>query len=184
NVSATYEYTGGPLGAELDLSKVNAWAALHRTVFSRGEARRHILSWKNSISWAEPHHNTGEVPIYERFYLGGSRSLRGFDYRRVGPHFGNEPIGGAVRHFGTLEYTFPLADDIIRGVGFIDYGNLSPTLQAFHGGDYRLSVGGGILINVPFLGQHLPMSFTWGDALLSEDGDKERQFLFDIGFGF
>ena len=48
----------------------------------------------------------------------------------------------------------------------------------------RLAVGAGILFNVPFLGQNLPISVSWGEAILEEKTDRTRNFQFDIGVGF
>ena len=50
--------------------------------------------------------------------------------------------------------------------------------------EYRLTVGGGFYLSVPFFGQFLPISLTWGDALRKEDSDRTKTLLFDIGFGF
>lgn len=184
NTRVGYEYAGGPLGAQLDMSKANFSINFYGTVYADGEEDRHILILRNDFGWEEEHHDTDSIPIFERFYLGGASTLRGFEFREVGPKENGEPVGGTVRHFGSLEYTFPLYENILRGIGFADYGNLSPDLDSFHGGDYRLAAGGGFLLSIPFLGQYLPISLTWADAIAKEDGDKTQSFLFDIGFGF
>lgn len=184
NIRAGYEYAGGPLGAELEMSKATFAVNLYKTLFSDGENSRHILVFRNDIGWEEGHHDTRTIPIFERFYLGGSSTLRGFRFREVGPKELSAPVGGTVRHFGSLEYTFPLYENILRGIGFADYGNLATNLNSYHGGEYRLAIGGGVLLSIPFLGQYLPISLTWADAVEKEDGDRTQQFLFDIGFGF
>jgi len=184
NTRLGYEYAGGPLGAQLDMSKATFAINFYRTVWADGEEDRHIIVFRNDFGWEEEHHDTESIPIFERFYLGGSSTLRGFEFREVGPKENGEPVGGTVRHYGSLEYTFPLYENILRGIGFADYGNLAPDLDSFHGGDYRLAVGGGVLLSIPFLGQYLPISLTWADAVAKEDGDETQSFLFDIGFGF
>jgi outer membrane protein insertion porin family len=64
----------------------------------------------------------GDVPFYDRDYLGGLYSLRGFKFRNIAPRdptFGlngtgsnptmpNEPIGGDTYWFGSVEYTLPI----------------------------------------------------------------------------
>src|ERR1039457_2152518 len=61
----------------------------------------------------------GDVPFYDRYYLGGAYSLRGFKYRNIGPRdpqFGinpnmpDEPIGGDSYWYGSLEYSIPLLE--------------------------------------------------------------------------
>jgi len=184
NTRLGLEYAGGPLGAELDYSKATMSVNFYSTLYSDGESKRHIVTLRNDFGWEEPHHDTVEIPIYERFYLGGSSTLRGFRFREVGPKEQGEPVGGTVRHFGSLEYTFPLYEGVVRGIAFADYGNLAPDFSTYKGDEYRVAVGGGVLLNIPFLGQYLPISLTWADAIEKEDGDRTQTFLFDIGFGF
>jgi outer membrane protein insertion porin family len=73
---------------------------------------------------------TQDVPFYDKYYLGGLRDLRGYDYRGVGPREvtqdGNhyEPIGGNTFWMGSLEYSIPLMDNVRLAV-FYDIGNVS-----------------------------------------------------------
>ena len=60
----------------------------------------------------------GDVPFYDRYYLGGLYSLRGFKYRNIAPrdpvmirnpaNMPNEPIGGDSYWFGSVEYSLPI----------------------------------------------------------------------------
>ena len=181
---AGYEYAGAFLGADVDISKARLTFDYYQTLRHQNKTHYHVLVLKNTFRWAEGHHNTDSVPIFERYFLGGARTLRGFRFREVGPHAVGEPVGGVLMHFGALEYTFPLVDGVLRGITFADYGNLSSTVEKFALNKYRLTLGGGILINVDLLGQRIPISLTWGEAVASEDEDRERLFLFDIGYGF
>ena len=178
------EYAGEPLGGEVDMTKLDLSLEFYGTLLSDGDTRRHLLVFRNDFAWAEPRGDTESIPLFERFYLGGTGSLRGFRFREVGPKELDEPVGGTARHFGSLEYTFPLYDAIVRGVLFTDYGNLATDASAYEMDEYRLTVGGGFYLSVPFFGQFLPISLTWGDALRKEDSDRTKTLLFDIGFGF
>ncbi|MCZ6796291.1 MAG: BamA/TamA family outer membrane protein, partial [Planctomycetota bacterium] len=73
---------------------------------------------------------------------------------------------------------------VLRGVAFLDYGNLATEMDAFSLDESRYVVGGGIRINFPFLGQPLPIGLYFGKAVRSEDEDRERLFLFTIGTRF
>lgn len=182
--SVGYEYIGGFLGGDVDINKARASLDLYRTLYSKDDKRHHVLSLRNTFLWADYRQNTREVPIFERYFLGGARSLRGFRFREVGPHFNRDPIGGAGAHYGSLEYTFPLVEDLLRGLVFTDFGNLDKTLETLAFQRYRLTVGGGVLLNVNLFGQQIPISLTWGEAVASEEEDRERLFLFDIGTSF
>ncbi len=61
----------------------------------------------------------GDAPIFDRFFLGGLRDLRGYSYEEIG-----QPDGGKYYTFGRLELTFPLREPFI-GVVFGDAGNVS-----------------------------------------------------------
>lgn len=183
-VGGGYEYAGGFMGAELDISKADVRFQVFKTIKSDDDKLRHVISFRNEASWVEEHHNTPEVPIYERYYLGGSRTLRGFRLWGVGPLFNKDPLGGNVRHFGALQYTFPLLEDTLRGLVFVDWGNIDTGVHALRLDKYRVSSGVGLLLSLDFLGQPLPISVSWGEPLLKEDTDRVRNFLFDIGVAF
>ncbi len=53
---------------------------------------------------------SGDVPFYDRYYLGGLYSLRGFKYRNIAPREAgfNEPVGGDSYMFGSAEYSIPV----------------------------------------------------------------------------
>ena len=73
-----------------------------------------------------------DTPIFERFYAGGFSSIRGFAFRGVTPR---DPIygmgvGGDFQLLGTAKYMFPItADDMLKGVVFVDAGTVEPTIS-------------------------------------------------------
>ena len=96
----------------------------------------HVLSLKASYDVVEEFDDTLEVPIGERLFLGGGRTLRGFKYREVGPKvvrldrsgdesivLDHKPIGGASRFMATAEYSIPVVAPI-RFALFCDVGNV------------------------------------------------------------
>ncbi len=129
-----------------------------------------------------------EAPLFERFYAGGHSSFRGFDFRGVGPRgiqndtgmLGNDPVGGDFMFLTTLEYSVPLYQDFLRGVVFTDMGTVETDIGF---DDWRVSLGVGIRVKVPFLGQ-APLALDFAEALISEDGDETRQISFAIELPF
>lgn len=184
NIRGGFEVAGGSLGEDLDLYRGTLSLGLFKTVFQEDEELRHIITFKNNLAWEEPYGDTSFVPVFERFYLGGAGTLRGFKYRGVGPRENGRPLGGTKRHYGSLEYTWPLAENTVRGILFVDYGNLSEESSGFQLDEYRVAGGVGVQVNVPFFGQPLPISLTWADAIQSQATDVPQQFLFDIGWNF
>ncbi len=180
-----YSHTGAPLGGELDLRRINLGTGIFKTFHQDGEGMRHIVALKTSLGWVEPFGDSEFVPVFARLYLGGPRSLRGFDYRGAGPTDLGREIGGTIRHRGSLEYTWPLLENTLRGIVFTDFGNLADLdvdQSSFSFDEYRVGVGGGVILNVPIFGQPLPISITWTEAVQSEEGDRLQQFSFDLGW--
>ncbi len=118
------------------------------------------------------------TPLYERFYAGDFRSMRGFAYRGVGPFIFGSNVGGVLSAVGSVEYQFPLtANDQLQAVVFSDFGTVENDYTI---SNFRASVGTGIRVIVPALGP-LPLAFDIAFPLAKEEGDRERYFTFFIG---
>lgn len=125
--------------------------------------------------------NSDDVSITERFFLGGIRTLRGFENREVGPtdEDGNY-IGGEKMGYFNLEYLFPLVKDLgLKGVLFFDTGNAWIDDEEYFS-DMRSSVGAGIRWQSP-MG---PLRFEWGYNLSPRNDEKQSIFEFTIGRAF
>lgn len=146
------------------------------------------------------HEIAGEqIPINERFYLGGIRTIRGFDTREVGPRVsrttdvtdpvtgavsssssGYEYIGGVKSAYFNLEYVFPLAKEAgVNGLFFFDTGNAWSEQQNYFE-SMRYSAGAGIRWQSP-MG---PLRFEWGYNLDPLEDEKQSVFEFSIGSFF
>lgn len=128
-----------------------------------------------------------ESPFFERFYLGG-RTFRGFDFRGIGPvgiredngQPGKDHVGGDFMFFAGLEVMRPVWQDILAVVGFVDSGTVSEDVSL---DEYRVSVGAGIRIFLPQLGQ-APLAFDFGFPVVSQDTDDEQLFSFSLDLPF
>ena len=133
-----------------------------------------------------------ELPVFERFFLGGLDSLRGFEYRSVGPkgepgilpngirYSGDAVIGGNKMMLFNFEYLFPIIKAAkIRGLFFFDMGNAFADDESFEF-DLRESMGIGVNWNSPFG----PLRVVWGINLDPEDDEDSSQFEFSVGTGF
>jgi outer membrane protein insertion porin family len=122
-----------------------------------------------------------ETPFFDRFYLGGPRSFRGFDYRDVGPRENGVRLGGDAFWAGSLEYSFPLAFPELRAVALFDFGDIEPHLWDFAAGRIRTAAGGGLEVRLRLLGQNIPINLYWVEALRKERDDRERLWSFSLG---
>jgi outer membrane protein insertion porin family len=156
-----------------------------------------VLSLQGTFGWSEEHHDTDDVPIFERFFVGGVSGtfpLRGFKYRGVGPHENGEPIGGSAATAFSLEYSIPLIseydpffdteDPRLKGVFFVDAGNV---VEDIHDSDMfgklRSSYGAGLRISLPVMGG-LPISIYYGIPWKKYDDDERRSFNINISTNF
>jgi outer membrane protein insertion porin family len=119
------------------------------------------------------------APVFERVFAGGFKSMRGFQFRGVGPTEGNYHTGGTFSFLNTLEYQLPLvANERIRFVTFCDHGTVNNRVSF---DNYRVSVGVGLRIQVPALGP-LPIALDFGFPVVKGAGDRTEMFSFYLGW--
>ena len=89
-----------------------------------------------------------ELPPDQRFYGGGSATVRGFKYQSIGPMFpDNNPIGGTAIDTGTVEFRQRVYGDF-GAVAFVDAGQVSAQSMPF-GGTLRVGLGAGLRYYTP-----------------------------------
>ena len=89
------------------------------------------------------------VPIDERFFLGGSTTVRSFQQRELGLEPGKPaPTGGSAYSLVNLEADFPLWNKV-RGTLFFDSGSLSPDGLTVPTSNFRSAVGLGLRYALP-----------------------------------
>ena len=135
----------------------------------------------------------GDVPFYDRFYLGGLYSLRGFNYNNIGPRepftsgVKEDPIGGDTYWFGTVEYSLPilpLAEKdngaSVRFAVFYDIGAVYTKAFSTDGSNFDDDWGVGLHIFIPKLG---PLRLEYGFPIHHDryNGDSGR-FQFGVGW--
>jgi outer membrane protein insertion porin family len=123
----------------------------------------------------------GQVPISERFFAGGSNTLRGFAVDRAGPldPVTHEPLGGNALVIGNLELRFPIYK-MIQGAVFYDVGNVFSEFSKIALEDVTHSIGAGLRLKTPFG----PIRLDFGYSLKDLPYDKRNQFFITIGNPF
>ena len=122
----------------------------------------------------------GDVPTSERFYAGGSTTLRGFEQNAVGPiGVNNIPAGGNAVLVLNNELRTPLFG-ILDGVVFVDVGNVYPTIKDLSFTDLRQSAGIGIRLRTPWI----LLRSDYGFVLDPRAGESRSRFYFSIGQAF
>jgi len=129
-----------------------------------------------------------DLPLYERFYVGGITTVRGFEYGKAGPlDINGEPVGGATELILTAEYIFPIVVEYkLKGLVFFDAGRgycgspcpAQPSEEGItFGTKLRYSAGAGLRWISPFG----PIRIEWGYNLDKQPGEPSSRVDFSFG---
>jgi outer membrane protein insertion porin family len=180
------EFAGGPLGGSYEFYKLE----LRSGWYFKGLAQGHVIELAGRTGVAQSLQSQ-DVPFYERYYLGGLYSLRGFKFRniaprdptyRVNPAMSDEPIGGDTYWFGTAEYSIPIIEQ--KGVGvrvavFYDIGNVSAASYNWANENFNDNWGLGLRLNLP-IG---PIRLDYGIPITHDQFNSGNgQFQFGVGY--
>ena len=157
--------------------------------YFRGFAPGHVLELNGSTGVAETL-ESADVPFYERFYLGGLYSLRGFKFHSVAPReqtalggYFPEPVGGDTYWFGSVEYSIPIIEQE-HGVGvrfafFYDIGNVVAPSYKWTLDNFSDNWGVGLRLNLP-IG---PIRLDYGIPIHHDRfNSSSGQFQFGVGY--
>ena len=121
-----------------------------------------------------------EIPLSERFFAGGSTTIRGFAQNSVGPETGGIVVpGGNAMLVLNNELRFPIVK-ILDGVGFVDVGNVYPKVSDFSLTDVRSAAGFGLRVRTPWL----LLRLDYGLKLDRRSGESAGRLFFSIGQAF
>jgi len=173
----------GPFGGEKNYYSIE----LRSHWYIKGFFTGHVLEVMGSTAVADAYGGTDNVPFYDRFYLGGINSLRGFKYRTVAPRalpkYGtDEPIGGDTKWFGSVEYSVPIIDRL-RFAAFYDIGSVEYAPYTYTFSHFSDNWGLGLRLNLPIGGkQGMPLRLDYGIPIHHPGNDGSGQFQFSAGF--
>jgi outer membrane protein insertion porin family len=90
-------------------------------------------------------------------------------------------VGGDFQVLSTTQYLFPItADDMLRGVLFVDAGTVEPTISDWVD-KIRVAPGFGLRISIPMMGP-APIALDFAFPINQEPGDQKQIFSFFVGF--
>ncbi|MCA9511353.1 MAG: BamA/TamA family outer membrane protein, partial [Myxococcales bacterium] len=163
------------LGSDVDYLR---WRASAKTYASW---RRLVLALRFEIGAIHPLGGTGEfdVPVFERFFTGGSTSVRGYDYHLVGPlDAEGDPLGGLSWAEAAAELRFPIWDPV-GGVVFVDAGDIERR-PAHWGRDVFPGAGAGLRIATPVGPLRFDVAFPLDDGARID----RYEIHFSVGHAF
>jgi outer membrane protein assembly factor BamA len=137
-----------------------------------------FVVFNHRLGLLAPYGNTPEVPVQERFFLGGPDTVRSFQLDGLGPRdSGGDPIGGSGMVLLNLEIQWPVFNNIYLAA-FADAGNIWPEISDIQPTDLRVGVGPGLRIYTP-LGA---IRVDYGYNVNRVEGDPIGAW--QVGFGF
>jgi outer membrane protein insertion porin family len=173
--SFSVEWAGGFLGGDNDFIKYTL-----KSQWFFGMPKDSVIMAQGR--WGYIDEREGKLPVYERFFLGGIDTVRGFDYQEISPRdpVTGDEIGGEKMFAGNLEYRYPLSKDKgLVGVVFFDVGNVVKTGENLTSG-IRKSAG----IEIRWESPMGPIRVVWGYNISPQYDEKSSKFDFSMGGAF
>jgi outer membrane protein insertion porin family len=166
------------LRSEVDFTKVTVQSTWYLPV-----AERVIIALSGRAGRGWPHHDTPEIPLHERFYLGGNNTVRGYIQDSIGPP-GTAATSSKIPTGGDrmIQLNAELRLNTVEGGGvviFTDAGNVWVD-QAIRLDDLRASYGAGFRYHTP-VG---PLRLDYGQKIHRQSGESAGEFHFSIGQAF
>ena len=124
-----------------------------------------------------------DVPVFERYFMGGGDTIRGFDYRSVSPVYNRENIGGQTMLLLTSEISHPIWGPV-RGAAFIDAGNAWRNSYSMGFSGINIGAGYGLRIKIPQLNVPVKLDIAYPCLNNQRDESSKVRIHFNVGFTF
>ena len=181
------EIVGGPLGGQVSYYKPSA----SFTAYLPGLTKRQHFDINVEGGYAQGF-DSQELPFYERYYLGGEQSIRGYETRVVSP-IRIDPrrnqlflVGGNKYFLLNAEYVIPLAGPL-KVAAFLDYGNAFDNDNNLDFKDMRGSTGAEVRFTAPFLSAPFrfiyAINFNRGNLLILPPSNRPERTMFRFSVG-
>ncbi len=186
--TGTFQFANSALGSEINFTSVFTQFSLFRP------AKGAVIAASARFGWNQPYGRTQSLPITERYFAGGSTTLRGFSLDDAGPIGASRfdpdspggvrlaPAGGNALAIVNLEYRFPIPF-LFSGVGgavFYDTGTVFERISDFGFGDFTHTLGLGFRYQTP-LG---PIRVDLGFNLNRQPGESLNKAFLTLGHAF
>jgi outer membrane protein assembly complex protein YaeT len=173
------EWASVAFGSEVDFFKMSLEGRGYVPVMDYGVLAGKLL-WGTIVSLED----TNGIPVFKRFFAGGSNSVRGYPYQRLGPlDDDGDPIGGLTLLEGSVEARFPLPFyKSLEGVVFFDFGNVYEEHFSLFQEGLRYTSGCGIRYMTPVGPIRLDVGYELNPP--KQDFFQPYQFHFSIGQAF
>ncbi len=177
-LSIRTELQGEFMGSYTNLYKLTLSGNKYYPIFKRS-----VLKLSGEI--AQVQNVSGDEPrIFDRFFAGGARSIRGFKEREVGPVDPNneEPIGGESMLLASAEVTMPIYQKTVFGAVFVDTGNVWEGATDWDPGELNIGIGTGLRLFLPI--GAIQLDYGWPVSREYRHLGSGGRFHFNLGYNF
>ncbi len=175
----------------------NFWKVEHDSTWYKGfgEEKKFVLSLRMREGFVTPYLDSDYVPLQDRLFAGGATTVRGYDFRDIGPkareynlwYWGHKIAwgskfaqGGNVRGVGNLELKYKITK-ALRVYTFFDAGGVWEYFEDIRPNDIKCSIGLGFGVDVPRLG---PIRVDYGFAINPDKDQGSGRLHLMTGFRF
>jgi outer membrane protein assembly complex protein YaeT len=174
-VALTVDQAGAIWGGNFSFFKITSEAKKYMEV-----GWNTIFASRLKLGVADAIGRDKNFPLFERFFAGGEKSVRGYGRRRLGPlSASDDPLGGLSLVEGSLELRHPLWKEL-NGAVFLDFGQVSRRAFDLPFDNLRFSSGFGVSYATP-VG---PIRLDVGFPFKPPPGDSAWRLHFSIGAYF
>jgi outer membrane protein insertion porin family len=173
------------IGLEVDAGDLEFYKIRyrHQTAFALSEM--FTLSLRGKAGYGGSYGDADELPIFEKYYAGGVRSVRGYETNSLGPlDSEGDPLGGDLQVITTAEVIFPIealgSSDTFRLGVYFDVGNVFEDFDTYDSGELRQSTG----VSAKWFSFIGPIEFSYAFPLNDEPEDDIQNFQFSLGATF
>jgi len=179
--SASLKYAFPFMGGDVFLIKPTLEFTHYQPVVGRGP-KSQVIGVHAQFMFIQPLRDT-EVPYWERFFLGGERSIRGYDVYTIGPHDRTGyNVGGTKALVLNAEYIIPVGGPLYA-IFFYDMGNTVLPAQKLSLADMYSSLGVEARLFIPALRVPFRLIFAYNNKKIYAS-DSEFTFRFAVGTTF
>ena len=185
-INHTNEISGGIIGGDVDYWKSEIDASLFFPMVNT-KLGRQVLALHCSAGSVKNIFSSGDVPSYEKYFLGGSTTIRGYSERSIkfisysSTDTSTYTEGGKTHAYFNLEYRIPLVKDTISAVLFYDGGTLHRQPFRFQKDDWRFGYGFGFRISTPMGDLRLDWARRVNDTIPGSNDKGRTEIHFNIG---
>ncbi|HAH31613.1 MAG TPA: outer membrane protein assembly factor BamA [Elusimicrobia bacterium] len=176
------DFTGGPLMGDADYYKPSLTASYNLKLFSI-EDYPFVLAISNRLGYAARFGSTKSVPVYERYFIGGADTIRGYaNNGQIGPQ-----NGGKVYDILNIELKIPIARErkrtIVQWAFFFDLGNSWDHFNNINlrSGTSQNNLKAGAGFGIRFTTPAFPIRLDWGYGFNHKPGEQRSDIYFTLG---